>query len=1200
MASAQPKSRTGQRRFKRVLVTIATSAVITLALIGALFQSPHPDPFRVTQSWDVFNLDWWRYPVEQNAFKRLPVVHGDLNSVFVLPGTQQVWAVGNGGLIVHSADGGKTWEQQRPAPVPPPAAASLLPALISTAHAVEPRAQQTPAQQPPDEFLNAPNPSIRNQAAPLEQVKRAPPTARAVVEKPAPTPRKEITAPLSGPAKGNLNLSGSANPQTQQRPEPTAPLISPPPDDATLEDIFFTDAKHGWAVGVEGTILATGDGGRSWQAQTSDTTAPLRAVHFTDATHGWAVGVEGTILATGDGGHSWQAQISGTTTWLDSVYFADTNHGWVVGDEGTILATGNGGHSWQAQTSGTTTWLDSVQFTDVNRGWVVGREGIILATGDGGRSWQAQTSGTTTWLDSVHFIDVNRGWAVGVGGAILATTDGGQSWQKQTSSTTAWLRSVYFTDANRGWVVGREGVTLATADGGNTWGDIVHYQRSPAPWVYAQLFPTLLLAAWAVRRRQPKAQSQANTGVAGVFVSDQPLKPGDVDHLGHGVVARGLADFIRHENTEPGLTVAVTGAWGLGKSSVMRLLEHALQSAGFRTAWFNAWHHQQEGRQLASMLNAIRRQAIPPVYYPMGLVLRVKLLLQRGWFYRIVLLLLLTLLVVAVCDLSLENQALQRIQSNAAFYLLDRKPTVLTQASLKQIEKDALTAPDALAFMRANMLWHPTQNKDSCLAKAGACVFDGHEQLLASLEQQLHRTLPAEERLSIANAAQHLPPPPLLTGLLALAGLASAVLLVFVGKGLTVFGFDISGLLGRFVPGKKAEIGKEAVGSLEHFRHEFGLITKTLQGRLVLFIDDLDRCDCATVREVLDMVNYLVSTGCCFVVLGVAMEHIECCIEPKSTTLAQDDYAKQYLKKLINIEVPVPTAPLARSRRMLEQQALGQRVAPGFDWRHWFGIIRAVAISAAVIYFGYLFSTQMPARPVEFHAAQATEAVAAASSTPPTPPAQTPNEKNLLNTRDTNVGVQAAPEMSRWPTLLLVALAMIVAVVIAAWSFVPHARVRAILEKLFKRAKLAAGGAERTFDSHDFVKALTAWHDVIALGDPTPRGLKRFVNRVRLFAMREQAARDEGEAPLDDATLVALAALHHLDEHFLDTILDMSDSVFAPRSFDDNAGIRKEAAEHMAIRESLMEHRDSAKLPWPPTPEQIARFSEISKGIYIR
>jgi photosystem II stability/assembly factor-like uncharacterized protein len=66
------------------------------------------------------------------------------------------------------------------------------------------------------------------------------------------------------------------------------------------------DAKHAWAVGTEGTILATEDGGRAWAAQASGVRGTIAGVVFLpDARHGWAWGEDG-LLATRDGGTSWR------------------------------------------------------------------------------------------------------------------------------------------------------------------------------------------------------------------------------------------------------------------------------------------------------------------------------------------------------------------------------------------------------------------------------------------------------------------------------------------------------------------------------------------------------------------------------------------------------------------------------------------------------------------------------------------------------------------------------------------------------------------------------------------------------------------------------------------------------------------------------------------------------------------------------
>ena len=61
----------------------------------------------------------------------------------------------------------------------------------------------------------------------------------------------------------------------------------------------------------------------------------------------------------------------------------------------------------------------------------------------------------------------------------------------------------------------------------------------------------------------------------------------------------------------PPLTIAVTGEWGSGKSSLMNLLRVDLRRYGFRPVWFNAWHHQKEENLLASLLEMVRSQADP-------------------------------------------------------------------------------------------------------------------------------------------------------------------------------------------------------------------------------------------------------------------------------------------------------------------------------------------------------------------------------------------------------------------------------------------------------------------------------------------------------------------------------------------------------------------------------------------------------------
>jgi phage tail sheath protein FI/photosystem II stability/assembly factor-like uncharacterized protein len=203
----------------------------------------------------------------------------------------------------------------------------------------------------------------------------------------------------------------------------------------SLTSISFLDVSNGWAVGEEGTILNTTDGGTTWSVQASDVTVPLHEVFFRSDTLGWAVGGEGTILNTTDGGTNWLVQDppTGLTANLSGVFFRSDTLGWAVGGEGTILNTTDGGTAWSPQTSGVTVPLYATHFRINTDGLVVGDIGTILKTTDGGTTWTPQNSEVTARLNDMRFLDATHGWAVGEGGTILHWD--GTSWSEQQAVT---------------------------------------------------------------------------------------------------------------------------------------------------------------------------------------------------------------------------------------------------------------------------------------------------------------------------------------------------------------------------------------------------------------------------------------------------------------------------------------------------------------------------------------------------------------------------------------------------------------------------------------------------------------------------------------------------------------------------------------------------------------------------------------------
>ncbi|MEO8498729.1 MAG: tetratricopeptide repeat protein, partial [Planctomycetota bacterium] len=67
-----------------------------------------------------------------------------------------------------------------------------------------------------------------------------------------------------------------------------------------------------WLAGNPGScVLRSPDQGRSWELLHTGQSLPIHAMKFVDQRRGWAVGALGMILATQDGGDTWQAQRSG-------------------------------------------------------------------------------------------------------------------------------------------------------------------------------------------------------------------------------------------------------------------------------------------------------------------------------------------------------------------------------------------------------------------------------------------------------------------------------------------------------------------------------------------------------------------------------------------------------------------------------------------------------------------------------------------------------------------------------------------------------------------------------------------------------------------------------------------------------------------------------------------------------------------------
>ena len=238
----------------------------------------------------------------------------------------------------------------------------------------------------------------------------------------------------------------------------------------SLWDVAGWGEDRAYAVGDDGTIVATVDGGDHWAAQSVPVTNDLRGVDFLDEAFGYAVGASGRILRTSNAGGSWVKLASGASLALNGVDVIDATRASAVGREG-VFRTSDGGATWRHQTSGLADviWLRDVDFVSPLRGWAVGKGGQIFRTTRAGASWSRQASGTTEHLEAVTFLTSQWGWVVGRNGVVLHTVDGGAGWVSVDVPTDEHLWDVEFVGAEIGWIVGDGGTVLKTVDGGLNW-----------------------------------------------------------------------------------------------------------------------------------------------------------------------------------------------------------------------------------------------------------------------------------------------------------------------------------------------------------------------------------------------------------------------------------------------------------------------------------------------------------------------------------------------------------------------------------------------------------------------------------------------------------------------------------------------------------------------------------------------------------
>ena len=274
------------------------------------------------------------------------------------------------------------------------------------------------------------------------------------------------------------------------------------------------------AAGQRGHILLSDDDGRSWRQAAVPVSSDLTALSFPTAAIGYAVGHDGVVLGTRDGGATWRKLLDGRAVnalvldamqrqvaadgggdarklldeakrnvalgpdkpFLDA-WFADANEGFVVGAYNLILHTADGGRTWDS-------WFDATDNPKLlnlyairplaGALFIVGEGGLLLVRDPGARRFRALASDYPGSFFGMLGLPASDGvLAFGMRGHALLSHDHGAHWRPLDTGLTASITAGEVAADGRVVLVDQSGSIAVSRDGGETFARVAVAQPMP-------------------------------------------------------------------------------------------------------------------------------------------------------------------------------------------------------------------------------------------------------------------------------------------------------------------------------------------------------------------------------------------------------------------------------------------------------------------------------------------------------------------------------------------------------------------------------------------------------------------------------------------------------------------------------------------------------------------------------------------------
>lgn len=382
-------------------------------------------------------------------------------------------------------------------------------------------------------------------------------------------------------------------------------------------DAHFPSTSSGIMVGAydfnnQYSIIRSMDGGHTWiPIEVPGSLTPpwprrYNAVHFPSANVGYAVGTNGRITKTVNGGATWTNLATGTANEIHSVHFFTNSNGLVAGDD-ILLRTSTGGTSW---TNALAVEGRHVLAANGNHLVAVGPF-MCHVSADAGQTWTSSPAPFGGARD-IHVIDATT-YVVVDNEKVFITHTAGQYWTTADLPVESDLQAVHFLSPTNGCIVGKTGnrsLILHTTSGpgvGLPYATISHSETVGCGTTTCQLELNGADPAWSVTwfldgtavGSGPSASVDLNTGGTVLFeahVSNgthtaviplqttiEVFQPFSVETSGDVVICFGRADTLS-VTMPPGSTVTWEPATGLSNPHVAQPVVSGLDATTTYTA----------------------------------------------------------------------------------------------------------------------------------------------------------------------------------------------------------------------------------------------------------------------------------------------------------------------------------------------------------------------------------------------------------------------------------------------------------------------------------------------------------------------------------------------------------------------------------------------------------------------------------------